>query len=276
MSNSIHDLFDLSGKIALVTGCKNLGFDAGKALVELGATVILTRRKEENIKESAQRMSQETGIEVFGKTLDVTKEIEWKRVVQEVLFKFGRIDILINNAGGRKPVVNDGKNMDDITNRFLEGRTLDEWKYGVDVNLTSIFLGCRAVVPHMKNSGSGKIINISSIDGMLGRDLRIYLETGLSPTVPDYIASKGWVINLTRGLAVALASYGIYVNCISPGGFSRNQPETFIKNYESRVPLGRMGKDGIDIKGAVAFLASSASDYVDAHNLVVNGGWIAW
>jgi len=111
---------------------------------------------------------------------------------------------------------------------------------------------------------------------MLGRDLELYRETGQSATVPDYLASKAGVINLTRALAVALARYGIAVNCISPGGFERGQPTAFVTRYSSMFPIGRMGRDGIDLKGPIVLLCSRASDFMVGHNLVVDGGFTAW
>ena len=128
----------------------------------------------------------------------------------------------------------------------------------------------------MKRAGRGKIVNIASSDGIVGRDLRVYENTGLNPTVPDYLAGKAGVINLTRGLACVLAPFGIYVNAISPGGFFRNQPKQFVENYSRQIPLGRMGRDGIDLKGAILFCASMASDFMVGHNLVIDGGLTAW
>jgi gluconate 5-dehydrogenase len=193
-----------------------------------------------------------------------------------VLERFGRLDVLVNNAGGRDPKAVEPRPHIPVDVAFLEERPLAEWQRLLDVNLTSVFLGCRAVVPAMKRGGGGKIVNIASTDGMLGRDLELYRETGQAAAVPDYLASKAGVINLTRGLAVALAPYHIYINCISPAGFERGQPAPFIKRYSSMFPLGRMGRDGIDLKGPIVLLCSSASDFMVGHNLVVDGGFTAW
>lgn len=272
---TIQQLFDLSGKVALVTGGKHLGYDACEALADLGATVVLTRRSGKEAAQTAERLSQDKGIAAFGIPLEVTDPENWKEAVDGIVGQFGKIDILINNAGGRR-VSQVPETSDEPSLSFVEGRLLDDWNYTLNSNLTSVFIGCKTVVPHMRQTGYGKIINMGSIDGVVGRDLRIYPNTGLSPTAPDYLASKAGVINLTRGLAVALAPHGIYVNCISPGGFFRNQPERFVANYEKLVPLGRMGRDGVDLKGAIAFLASAASDYIVGHNLVIDGGYTAW
>jgi len=273
----IQELFDLTGQVALVTGASNLGYDAAEALIELGAVVYLTRRNAEEAVRTASRLADATGGDARGIALEATDEQDWKRAVDAIVQECGKLDILINNAGGRR-VGNDPpvSLTDDLIERFLEAREVDDWQYTLESNLTSVFLGCRTVVPHMKERHSGKIVNIASIDGIVGRDLRIYPGTGLSPTVPDYLAGKAGVIGLTRGLAAVLASAGIYVNSISPGGFYRGQPDEFVNRYSRLVPLGRMGRDRIDLKGAIAYLASPASDYTVGHNLVVDGGFSAW
>lgn len=273
----IRELFDLTGKVALVTGAANLGYDAAEALTELGAAVYLTRRSAEEAARTASRLADDTGGDARGLALEVTDEQDWKRAVDAIVKECGKIDILINNAGGRRIGGEPPASLtDDLIERFLEARDIRDWQYTLESNLTSVFLGCRTVVPYMKQRQSGKIINMASIDGIVGRDLRIYPGTGLNPTVPDYLAGKAGVIGLTRGLAVVLASAGIYVNSISPGGFYRGQPDDFVERYSRQVPLGRMGRDRIDLKGAIAYLASSASDYTVGHNLVVDGGLSVW
>jgi len=128
----------------------------------------------------------------------------------------------------------------------------------------------------MVERGSGKIINIASIAGLCGRDRRMYARAGMKGQPVDYAAAKAGVIGMTMDLAGYLSPHGVYVNAISPGGFERGQPEQFIRDYSDRTPLGRMGRDGIDLKGAVLFLASPASDYVTGQNLTVDGGFVLW
>ncbi len=269
-------LFSLKGKTALISGgAQGLGLQFAQALAEAGADVVLTSRTLEKAQAAAKTLAEEKGVRALGLCLDVTSEEMWDLAVQKTLETFGRLDILVNNAGGRR-VTTGFSAAKDPAELFLEGRSLADWQYTLDTNLTGVFLGCRAAAPVMKKAGSGKIINIASIDGVRARDLRIYIDTGLSPTVPDYLATKAGVINLTRGVAVALAPHGIQANCISPGGFLRGQPEAFVKNYEAKVPLGRMGQDGLDLKGAIVFCASAASDYMVGHNLVIDGGMTIW
>ncbi len=273
---TIQELLDLTGCVALVTGARHLGYDAAEALAELGATVVLTSRDAGRAAEWAGRLCRERGATAIGMALEVTDPESWRRVVDAIEGRFGRLDVLVNNAGGRSPSEVRPQRIEDMAADFLEGRDVAAWRATLDTNLTGAFLGCRAVAPAMKRRRRGKIISLASIDGVVGRDLELYNGAGLSATVPDYLASKAGIIGLTRGVAAALAPHGIQVNAISPGGFERGQPEEFVRRYAARVPLGRMGRDGVDIKGAVAYLATAASDYVTGHNLVVDGGWTAW
>ena len=272
----IIDLFDLKGKIALVTGgTQGLGLQAAQALMEAGAEVVITSRSLNKAIDAAAKLCLNSPNQAHGTELDVTCEDSWETLIRQMIGNYGQIDILVNNAGGRR-VTSGSPVGEGIGELFLEGRSLVDWQYTLDVNLTGVFLGCRAVAPEMKKRRSGKIINIASIDGLGARDLRVYKDTGLSPTVPDYLACKAGVINLTRGIACVLAPFGINVNTISPGGFYRGQPELFVRNYTNRVPLGRMGIDGEDLKGAIVFCSSAASDYMVGHNLVIDGGFTIW
>lgn len=128
----------------------------------------------------------------------------------------------------------------------------------------------------MKPARSGVIGNIASVAGMVGKDHRGYEGTAMGGVTIDYAASKGGVITMTREMACWLAAYNIRVNCISPGGFLRGQPAEFVKRYSDLVPMGRMGQDGKEMKGAVVFLASEAASYVTGINLPVDGGMTAW
>ncbi|HUW14269.1 MAG TPA: SDR family NAD(P)-dependent oxidoreductase, partial [Anaerolineae bacterium] len=223
MGTHIRELFDLTGWVAIITGGnRNLGYDTAEALAEAGASVVITSRDDQRASKAAQGLARRTGTRAVGVQLEVTDEAGWAAVVDRVANDLGRIDILVNNAGGRGVVYGQPEPDLDMAAYFLEDRSLADWRSVLDVNLTGVFLGCRAVAPVMKAQRAGKIVNIASADGIMGRDLRVYEDTGLNPTVPDYLAAKGGVINLTRGVAVVLAPYGINVNSISPGGFFRN------------------------------------------------------
>jgi NAD(P)-dependent dehydrogenase (short-subunit alcohol dehydrogenase family) len=266
---TIQQLFDLTGKVALVTGgARNLGRDMACALAEAGACVAITSRSLEDAQTAAGEIAAETGHPVCGFACDVRYEDQVIALVDAVLGVFGKVDILVNNAGNVASTP---------TTKPIEQRPLEEWSFTIGVNLTGVFLCSKHVVAKaMKPARSGVIINIGSVAGMVGKDHRVYDSTPMGGVTIDYAAAKGGVINMTREMASWLAQYNIRVNCISPGGFWRNQPEPFVERYSYLVPMGRMGQDGKEMKGAVVFLASEAASYVTGINLPVDGGMTAW
>lgn len=267
---TIQELFDLTGKVAFVTGgARNLGYDMALALAEAGADIAITSRKLENAQESAKKISEATGRRVVGYALDVANEDEVIKIVDDIIKDFSKIDILINNAGNvaSKP-----------DTAQIQDRPFDDWMETINVNLNGTFLCSKHVLKKaMIPAKSGNIINLGSISGMIGRDRRVYDNCPtMGGTTVDYAAAKGGVINLTRDMAVYLAQYNIRVNCISPGGFWRHQPELFVEAYNNSTPMGRMGKDGLEMKGIVVFLASEASSYCTGQNIAIDGGFTAW
>ena len=188
-----------------------------------------------------------------------------ERAVGEVLSRFDHIDVLVNTVGGYR------------AGTPVHETSLETWDFMLNLNARTAFVVSRAVIPNMLERGRGKIINIASIAGLVGRDRRMYQRHGLRGQPVDYAAAKAGIIGLTRDLAGLLSPMGVHVNAISPGGFAReNLPAGFIQDYSDRTPLGRMGREGVDLKGAVLFLASAASDYITGHNLVVDGGFSVW
>jgi NAD(P)-dependent dehydrogenase (short-subunit alcohol dehydrogenase family) len=266
---NVKTLFDLSGKVALVTGgARNLGYDMALALAEAGADVAITSRQLADAQKSARTIAQATGRRAFGVECDVRVEAQVEAMVDAVLAEFGQIDVLINNAGNV---------LSTPQNKPLEQRPVEDWEFTVDVNLKGVFLCSKHVVAKaMKPARRGVIINMGSVAGMLGKDHRVYRDTPMGGVTIDYVAAKGGVISMTREMACWLAQYDIRVNCISPGGFWRNHSETFTEQYSDLVPMGRMGEDGKEIKGAALFLSSDASSYVTGINLPVDGGMSAW
>jgi NAD(P)-dependent dehydrogenase (short-subunit alcohol dehydrogenase family) len=269
-SPTIQELFDLTGKVFLVSGgARDLGRDMATALCEAGANGVLTSRNAENAQTTARELSEQTGREVLGLALDATDEADVQRVVQQVRERFGSIDILVNNTGG-----SGGAQLAAPAN--LEERPRAIWDAVQTLNVTAPFLVTKHVAPVMKAQGGGSIINIASIAGIIGRDRRVYPD-GMAPQPIDYAAAKAAVLGMTRDLAAYLGEHGVRVNAISPGGFEReNHLRAFVEGYSEKTPLRRMGRDGVDLKGAVIFLASAASDYVTGQNLVVDGGFSMW
>lgn len=252
----LRELFDLSGKTALVTGGSiGLGEQMCHALAEAGANVVLCARKPERCEELAHKLGERYGISTLALKCDVSCEREAEEVVSAAVGKFGKIDILINNAG--------------IT-WAAEYHEMDakDWQKVIDVNLTGTFLFCkhtgRAMIPRKR----GKIINVSSILGMYGHP---------AVTAPSYAASKAAVNGLTVDLAVKWAKHGITVNAIAPGWFPSHMNDSLMKMGKEKllagIPLGRF-VDGDDIKGTIVFLASRASDFITGQVIVVDGGEI--
>jgi gluconate 5-dehydrogenase len=264
------ELFNLKGKVAVVTGgARNLGYDMALALAEVGADLVITSRQLDDARSSAENIRSRTNQKVLPVQLDVTDEKQVEAMAEAVMREYGQIDILVNNAG------NVGKSTPESAP--FENRHLEAWRLVLDVNLTGVFLCSKHVVSRaMRPSKSGVIVNIASTAGIIGKDRRQYEGTEMGGATLDYHAAKGGVISMTRDMAVYLAPSGIRVNSISPGGFWRNQPESFVRRYCANVPMGRMGEDGKELKGAIVFLASEASSYVTGHNLVVDGGLTAW
>lgn len=264
MHDEVLKMFDMVGKVSLVVGgARDLGLDMASILAAAGSDVAITSRTIERAEKAAEKLKAEYGVEVLPLALDHTKADQVVEVVKKVHQWKGHIDVLVNNAGGGS-----GKGQ-------LFGRPTADMDNLLAANINGPLYCCKEVGLIMADQGHGKIINIASIAGVVGRDRRMYDRSGLGQPI-DYAAAKAGVIGMTRDLAGYLTPKGICVNCISPGGFERGQPEQFIKDYSDQVPMGRMGRDGIDLKGATLFLASAASDYVTGQNIIVDGGWVIW
>lgn len=268
MHAEISQMFDLSGKVALVTGgARHLGYDAAAILAAAGCNVALASRQMENAKTAAARLRRDYGVDVLPQSLDQTDRTQIAAVAERVHKWKGVVDILVNNAGGGS-----GKSAPNLFERDPE-----DIEQMIRLNLTGVIFCCREVGRIMAEQRRGKIINIASIAALIGRDRRMYDRAGMLGQPVDYAAAKAGVVGLTLDLAGFLAPMGVHVNAISPGGFAREGlPERFINDYGDRTPLGRMGRDGVDLKGAILFLASAASDYVTGHNLIVDGGFSIW
>ena len=250
------ELFDLSGKIALVTGSsQGLGYIIAKGLAQAGATIILNGRNKQKLQKTVDTFKQE-GFNAFGYGFDVRSEAEINSQILSIENNVGPIDILVNNAGIqiRGP---------------LEEFKVESWQQVLDINLTGVFLTSKAVVKGMLERKAGKIINICSIQSDLAR-----------PTIAPYTASKGGLKMLTKGMATDWGKYNILVNGLAPGYFKTEltQPlyedEKFNSWLCSRTPANRWGEPA-ELVGATIFLASKASTYVNGQILFVDGGMSA-
>ena len=265
----IPELFSLKDQVAIVTGASEwLGHDVASVFAEAGASVIITSRSPEKAQEAADRLQQQYGVDTLGLAMDQRRYEEVAAMARQALGWKRRIDILVNNAGG---------GVGNSPGHLFE-RDAEDIAAMIETNLTGVIYCCKAIAPHMVQVGYGKIINIASMAGLIGRDRRLYKRSGMNGQPVDYAAAKAGVIGLTRDLAGLLSPDGVYVNAISPGGFEKpgNLPEQFTQEFADRTMLGRWGRMGLDLKGAALFLASAASDNVTAHNLVVDGGFSVW
>lgn len=195
---------------------------------------------------------------------DITDPLSVDNLVATVLERHQRIDGWVNNA---YPRTKDwGAPFEDIP--------LDSWKKNVDMQLNMLFYCTQKVLEVMKMAEYGSLVNIASIYGVVGNDFTIYENTGGMTSPAAYAAIKGGVVNFARYLASYYGKYNVRVNTVSPGGVFDYQNETFIKNFESKVPLRRMAKPE-EIAPGVAFLLSDDASYISGHNLMIDGGWTA-
>ncbi|MAX33797.1 MAG: short-chain dehydrogenase [Halomonadaceae bacterium] len=273
-SATFYDLFDLKGRVAIVTGGLGiLGRNFCQALAEFGANVVVADLDGASAKCYAADLERDTGVRCIGLPCDVSDEGSVEVLVTSTIEHFGAIDILHNNAASKS---------DDLDAFFtpVEEYSLAEWRKIMAVNLDGVFLVSRSVGRRMIEQGrGGSIIHTGSIYGELGCDPRIYegseyLGVAIN-TPPVYAASKAGVSGLARYLATNWAPHGIRVNTLIPGGVQSGQNAAFVDRYSQRVPLARMGQP-VDLVGALIFLASDASRYVTGQCLYVDGGLSAW
>ncbi|MBL8181116.1 MAG: glucose 1-dehydrogenase [Blastocatellia bacterium] len=254
MSRSVKELFDLTGRTAIVTGgSRGIGREMAEALAEAGANLVLCARKAEQLDESVKAFTTK-GFNVIGKVCDVAKQEDVQSVIDSAVKQFGSVDILVNNAGtswGAMP----------------EDMPIERWQQVLDINLTGCFLFAQSAGREMLKQGKGSIINIASIAGMT--------SSANGPFYAGYVASKAGLIGLTRELAASWGRRGIRVNAIAPGFFHSKLADAVIDIYERSIQennvLPRVGEKG-ELKGITVFLASDASSYVTGQTIAVDGG----
>ena len=240
----------LHNKVIVVTGGSGL----------IGSAILAHARAEGAIAINAE-INVLTDLEKQIVNCDITNEQSVKQAIDQVLSKFTTIDGWVNCAYPRTS---------DWGNAF-ENITEQSWKKNVDMQLNSVFTCCQLISAVMKKQKKGSIVNLASIYGIVGPDFGVYEGTGM--TMPAaYAAIKGGIVNFTRYMASYFGPDGIRVNCVSPGGIFDQQAERFVKQYEQKVPLRRMGTS-VDIAPAVSFLLSDEASYITGHNLMIDGGW---
>jgi NAD(P)-dependent dehydrogenase (short-subunit alcohol dehydrogenase family) len=254
MSKNVKELFDLTGKTAIVTGgSRGVGKEMAQGLAEAGANLMLCARRQEWLDETVNEFA-ERGFNVAGKLCDVSRAEEVQAVVDDTVSRFGAIDILVNNAGiswGAMP----------------EDMPLEKWQKVLDVNLTGCFVFAQLTAREMLKRNSGSIINIASISGIT--------SSANGPFYAGYVASKAGLIGLTRELAASWGRRGIRVNAIAPGFFHSRLADSVIDLYERSIQennvIPRVGNEG-ELKGIAVFLASDASSYITGQTIAVDGG----
>lgn len=252
---TLQSLFDLTGKVALVTGgSRGLGQEMAEGLAEAGASLMLLARREQWLTPTVEAF-RARGFPTESTLCDVSNPEEVQAAVDKTIEAYGQIDILVNNAG-----VSWGQPLED--------HALDKWEMVLKINLTGAFLFSQRVGREMLKRRSGSIINVSSIAGLKGS-----MEDGQH--IVSYVAAKGGLIAMTREFAAKWAKRGIRVNAIAPGFFPSRLTEKVLEHaqaqIEAGVPMGRVGQSG-ELKGVAAFLASAASGYITGQTIVVDGG----
>jgi gluconate 5-dehydrogenase len=254
---NINKLLDLNGRVAIITGGSiGLGRQMAEGLAEMGANVVLCARKKERCEQAAEELKR-LGVKTLALGCDVKNAEQVQTVVNATVSQFGRIDILINNAG-------------TSWGAPVEEMKLEQWNKVIETNLTGTFLFSQAAGRVMVPQRRGKILNIASVAGMRGAPPEFQAI--------GYHASKGGVIAFTKDLACKWGIHNIQVNAIAPGWFPTNMSQLVIERnkeaFLSKIPMRRFGNEH-DLKGAAVYLASDASDYVTGHVLVVDGGQTA-
>ena len=254
------NLFDLTGRVAVITGGAGLlGAEHAIALAAYGAKIIMADLNEEKCKQAVEILSKE-GVQAFATECDVTKKESWEKLLSEVVNQFGKVDILINNAG----FTNQSKSAN--FDASFENFPLEDWNAIMNVNLTGTFLGCQVIGKHMLQNGKGSIVNIASLYGVVSPNHKIYPGTGISQPVA-YSVSKHGVVALTKYLATLWAEKGVRVNALTPGGIFNNHEGLFLERFKQLNPIGRMSEK-TELRGGIVYLASDASSHVVGHNLI--------
>ncbi|OFL80719.1 MULTISPECIES: SDR family oxidoreductase [Fusobacterium] len=265
----MEDLFNLKKKIIVITGGNgHLGKGMCEALAKYGATLIIASSNFEKNKLLCEELNKKYKNENIPLSLDLSAKEEINKVFQEIIKKYSQIDVLINNsyygAGGK-----------------FHDMSFENWEKGLDGSINTTYNCTRAVIENMRKNKKGKIINIASMYGVIAPNVyELYdgdnCEKYYNPI--NYGVGKAGIIQFTKYIAAVYGKEGITCNCISPGTFPSEKVQEnkiFIERLTNKVPLKRIGKPE-DLQGAIVFLCSDSSDYINGHNMVIDGGWTIW
>tara|TARA_B100000795_G_scaffold257686_1_gene231146 strand:+ start:360 stop:1163 length:804 start_codon:yes stop_codon:yes gene_type:complete len=265
---TLNQLMSLKGRIALVTGaCGFLGQAICETLAEQGCDLILLDLPGAKFQDLRDKILNKYEVKVSSLEIDLEDPASRSEAIAQILNENETLSILINTAALVSTTPLEG------WIEPFESQSLETWDRALNVNLSSVFHFTRDLFPIIKKSGHGSIINIGSIYGVVAPDYSIYESAGMGNPAA-YAASKGALVQLTKWLSTTLAK-DIRVNCVSPGGILRGQPDSFVEKYKNKTPLQRMATEE-DFKGIIAYLASDLSEYVTGQNIMVDGGWTTW
>lgn len=271
----VFERFSLEGRTALVTGGAGLlGRQFSRTLGEAGAKVVVADKNFDAVFTHAQDL-RKSAIRALAVNVNVTDPDSISALIEHVLLEFDSLDVLVNCAALDPKF--DTQHLHEQSANAFENYPLQAWQASLDVNLTGVFLTCQAAARVMAAQGSGVMINISSIYGLVAPDQGIYPQVNGQPSYKpvDYVVTKTALLGLTRYLAAYYAGTKIRVNTLTPGGVFNQHDEAFANNYSAKAVLGRMAAED-EMNAALLFLASEASSYMTGANLVVDGGYTAW
>ncbi len=276
---SIPDLFDLSNRVAIITGGAGfLGIRHAEAIAEMGGTPVLLDIEERRVQSAAEAIANRYRVPAVGIGADITRFDSVAKALAVVLDRFDAVQILINNAANNPKM--EGPEATRGHWSRLENFSIATWQQDIAVGLTGAFLCSQVIGSEFARRGRGVILNIASDLGVIAPDQRIYREYNLpeeeQPVKPvSYSVVKHGLIGLTRYLATYWADRGVRVNSLSPGGVSNGQDEAFVQRLTTLIPLKRMAQPD-EYKAAIVFLVSDASSYMTGGNLIIDGGRTVW
>jgi NAD(P)-dependent dehydrogenase (short-subunit alcohol dehydrogenase family) len=272
------EMFDLTGKVVIITGGAGfLGQKHAEAIAEFGGTPVLVDLNPAQLELALAGLNQKFPSHAAGFVADITQEEQVREICHQITNKYGKVDVLINNAANN-PKVDSANQLQNFSR--LENFPLDQWNEDLTVGLTGSFLCSKYFGPVIAAASGGSIINISSDLGIIAPNQNLYKQEGLPDPMQSvkpvtYSVVKTGLIGLTRYLATYWAEKGVRCNALCPGGVYNGQGEEFLIRIRTLIPMARMARPD-ELKGAIVFLASASSSYVNGAVIIVDGGRCAW